>query len=363
MEKIPFQESELKIVGEFPGRFGGGTVPVYDYPVPVRKAAYEMYMHKQGTWEFTDAEGGMFTPSVIPDNIARGFVFEGGPKLPREKFGGPDMFGVNWVYVDQVGGSMVKPGAPLMEDANEWREKVVFPDIDSWDWEGSAAMNREYLAKDKPPIITFLNGCWFERLISFMDFEGAAMALLDEDQIDAVKELTHALTDLYIRIAEKCFQYYDLDGVCIHDDWGSQQAPFFSDRIARELYLPEMKRFNDYVHSQGKYVELHSCGHVEDRCDVFAEAGFDAWLPMSMNDTPALYEKYGDRIVIGVAYDKPFDPETATEEEQRAAARDFADRFCAPGKPSSVSFIYNSKLLTPAFREELYRCSRLNYAK
>ena len=364
MEKIPFQESELKVVKELPGRFGGKSIPLYDFPVSIRKAAYELYMNKQGIWESTDCEMGNFTPSVIPDNIARGFIFEGGPKIPKEQYGGKDMFGVEWVYVDQVGGSMVKPGAPLLEDANEWREKVVFPDIDSWDWEGSAAQNKEYLAQDKATVITFLNGCWFERLISFMDFEGAAMALLDEDQIDAVKELTHALTDLYIRIAEKCFKYYDVDGVCIHDDWGSQMAPFFSDRVAREVYLPEMKRFNDFVHSCGKYVELHSCGHCEDRCGVFVDAGFDAWLPMRMNDTVALYEKYGDKIVIGVVYDKPFDPATATEEEQRAAARDFADRFCAPGKPSAFSPMYNVHgLMTPAFREELYRQSRINYAK
>lgn len=62
---------------------------------------------------------------------------------------------------------------------------------------------------------------------------------------------------------DKCVRYYDVDGFCIHDDWGSQRAPFFSEAAARDIILPEMKRFTEHVYSYGKFVELHSCGHVE----------------------------------------------------------------------------------------------------
>ena len=44
------------------------------------------------------------------------------------------MFGINWLFIPVAGGSMVEPGNPLMTDMNEWEEKVVWPDIDSWDW-------------------------------------------------------------------------------------------------------------------------------------------------------------------------------------------------------------------------------------
>ena len=69
---------------------------------------------------------------------------------------------------------MVKPGNPLLEDVNDWKEKIVMPDIDSWDWAGSAAQNKEYLSNGNNNLFWLLNGCWFERLISFMDFEEAA---------------------------------------------------------------------------------------------------------------------------------------------------------------------------------------------
>lgn len=362
MSHTGFDEKELRVVSEEPS-FLGGSQPVYDFPVSRRESAVSTFWKKEPWWVLTDIEQNTFTPSVIPDNGARGFVFEGVP-YPREKFGGKDMFGVEWEYIDIAGGSMVKPGNPLLEDATEWREKVVFPDIDSWDWEGSAAMNREYLANGKCNVLTFLNGCWFERLISFLDFENAAVAVIDEEQIPDVKELVHELTSLYLRLVDKCVEYYDLDGFEIHDDWGSQGAPFFSDKAARDIFLPEMKRFVDYVHSKGKFVSLHSCGHIESRCDVFVDAGFDSWIPMPMNNTQKLYEDYGDRIILGIVYDKPFDPAAASEEEQRAAARDFVERYTKPGKPAIYSTFYNPPgLLTRAFREELYKASRIRYSR
>ena len=54
---------------------------------------------------------------------------------------------------------------------------------------------------------------------------------------------------------------------------------------------------------------------------------------------------------------EPFDPATATEEEQRQSARNFVDRFMQPGKPATINFNAGS-LLTPAFNEELYEYSR-----
>lgn len=364
MKNIPFSREELKVVSEEPSFFGG-VKQVYNFPITPREECMRTYMDKNPDWLMSDVETVMFMPSVIPDNIARGSCFEAGDPLPREQFGGKDMFGVKWVFVDIAGGSMEDPNEPrLLTDANEWPEKVVWPDIDSWDWEGSAERNRDLLANGKSFELVFLNGPWFERLLSFMGFETAAMALLDDEQEDALKALLHKTTDLYIRLVDKALEYYDIDGFMVHDDWGSQKAPFFSEAVAREFFLPEMKRYNDHIHSKGKYSELHSCGHIEDRCNIFAEAGFDIWAPMPMNNTIDLYQKYGDKISIGLVYDRPFDPATASEEEQRAAARDLVDRLLEPGKNCFYSFAYNAKgMMTPAFRQELYIASREKFSK
>ena len=359
---IPFDEKELEVVAEIPG-FGGTVTPVYNTPVTPREAYKSMFLKHEPVWLPLGGETRLFCPEMWPDNVARGFVLQGTPVDPAT-YGGKDMFGIDWVFVPQVNGSMVKPGSPTLEDVNDWKEVIKFPDIDSWDWEGSHEVAKPYLNSDCCNVIWFLNGCWFERLISFMDFEGAAMAVIDEDQVDAVKELVHATTDLYLRLIDKCAEHYpEIDSVCVHDDWGSQGAPFFSETVAREIFLPEMKRFVDHVHSKGWICDLHSCGHVEDRCSVFVDAGFDSWTPMPMNDTVALFDKYGDKIAIGVVNPFHFDPATATEEEQRECARKFAERFCKPGFRATWSNYNNRAEMTPAFREELYKQSRIAYSK
>jgi hypothetical protein len=87
------------------------------------------------------------------------------------------------------------------------------------------------------------------------------------------------------------------------------------------------------------------------------EAGWDSWSGMAMNDTQGDYEKYGDKIIIGVIPDQ-WDPAVTPEEKQREEARKFVDRFCRPGKPAIINY-YGAQVLTPAFREELYRYSRI----
>jgi len=356
--KIPFDEKEIENCEVQETR--RGKTYRFQYPVSPREGALASIRDRKPLWILTGAEIQDFTPSVIPDNIARAMVSE---YQRCETRGGKDMFGVEWEFIPVAGGSMVKPGHPLLEDANDWEKVIQFPDIDSWDWAGSAEKNKDYFDPERFHRMTLLNGCWFERLISFMDFEGAAMALLDEEQEDALKALLHKTTDLYIHLIDKVLEYFPIDGFMLHDDWGSQMAPFFSEDAARTFFLPEMKRIVDHVHSVGKIIELHSCGHNEARCGVFVDAGFDGWRPMPMNDTPALYEKYGDKINIGITYDKPFDPETATEEEQKAAARDFVARFTVPGKAGEFATGHNQKISTEVFLKELYRESRKRFAE
>jgi len=357
MNRIPFDESELQVVGEMPGR-NGPPLPVWNVPVSPRENMIAAYQ-KEPCYQPAFHDVRIFCPKVIPDNVARGFLAEAQP-APEAEFGGPDMFGIEWEYVPVAGGSMVRPGNPLMSDANEWHDKLVWPDIESWDWEGSARENDDvYLKEDRFNMVWILNGAWFERLVSFMNFENAAVALIDEEQTDAVKALFEKTTGLMNRIIDRiCKTYRNIDGICVHDDWGSQYAPFFSEQVARELFLPFMKTTVDCIHANGKFADLHSCGHIEDRIGCIVEAGWDSWSPMPMNDTQELYRKYGDRILLGVNPD-PFSGD-APEEDIRAAARGYAEQFCCPGKPSQIS-MYGTDAMHPVYRETLYRLSRRQY--
>ncbi len=357
-----FDPKELEVVGEVPASPMAPALKVFNTPVTAKEAVKAM-LERKPYWQITGMmlETRIFTPRILPDNVARAFVFESIPFDPNTG-GGKDMFGIEWEYIPQVGGSMVRPGKPFIDDANEIAEKVVWPDVDSWDWEKSADENNDtHLESDKFNLCWFQNG-WYERLISFMDFEGAIMALIDEDQQDAVHAFFDKLSDLYIKIFDKFITHFPkIDGFYIHDDWGSQKETFFSPATAEEMIVPYMKRVTDFIHSKGKYCELHSCGQLFKQVPNMIKAGWDAWGGQAMNDTQKIYELYGDQIMVGVIPDM-FDPAELSEEEQRAKAREYADKFCRPEKPSFFNFSGMS-VMTEAYREELYKQSRINYSK
>ncbi|MCL2339364.1 MAG: methyltransferase [Actinomycetia bacterium] len=354
-----FDESELEVVFTLPENPRMKAVDIFKYPVTSAEAVRALY-NREPIWQISGLDSKFFSPAVYPDNVARAFVYEATPFDNTTQGGGKDMFGVEWEYVPLVNGSMVKPGQPLFSDANEWKSKLKKPNIASWDWAGSAAANNgTYLTPQTWNNCWLLNG-WFERMISWMDFDNAAVALIDPDQKEAVQEMLEWLTDVYIELADKFIETYPgIDEFYVHDDWGAQKDTFFSPEVGREMLVPSMKRFVKHLHDQGFVVELHSCGANEKQIENFIEMGFDSWAPMSaINDTVMLYEKYGDQIVIGVAA-KPFAAD-ASEAEQRARAREYVEMFCKPNKPSMLSFDTMS-MLTPAFREELYKCSRIAY--
>ena len=356
MERVKYDPKEF--VGEYTeDRFG--KAPVFHTPVTPKENYFAMFEGKNPLWMpmTTDCKG--LDPRVDPDNIARGFVFDGEEPYDRAKYGGPDMFGIEWVFVEQVGGSMVQTGNPYMEDANDWEKLIKFPDVNSWDWEGAAKGNAEWMEKNKDYVenLTLLNGTTFERLISFMDFEGAAMAIIDEEQVDAVKALCNAILErVYFPYLENVKKYLPgITKITLHDDWGSQRAPFFSLNTARDVFVPVLKKFTDKCKELGYLVELHSCGHTEMNVPAYIEAGFQTWNGMSMNDKRALFEKYGDQFIFGVDAPDVAGDMNASKEDLEAAAKEFCEFYIRDGKCHVVA---NCMRKNPYFIECVYKISR-----
>ncbi len=354
MKAPKFDPKELKVVAEIPTFTPGIMLPVYDYPVSLREAN-EALFKREPYWQMTCRDQAMFSPMVNPDNIARGFIFEA-RQLDISQYGGKDMFGIEWEYIEQVGGSDGSPGKALYRRCERnCGKSCVGENPEEWDWEAAAEANKDYLDPNKYNVAWFLNG-WYERLISFMDFENAIMAMFDEDQQDAVKDFFDKLSDLYIKILDKYITYFpNINGFCMHDDWGSQKETFFLPALVEEMIVPYMRRVTDFLHSKGKSCELHSCGQNYKQVPNMIKAGWDMWIPQAMNDTQKIYENYGDKIIIAVMPDK-VSPD-ASEEEQRAAARAFVDKFMQPGKPCLMSY-HDMSMCTKAYMEELYEYSR-----
>ncbi len=313
MEKIPFKKEELEVVKTIPGRMGRDT-ELINTPITPRENFLMFLRHEEPLWMPMGDDTFTITPGVSADNIARGFVFDATKFDPVTQGGGPDMFGVEWEYVPTAGGSMVRPGAPKVSDITEWEKYITFPDLDSWDWAGSAELNKSLIEDDtRLRGVTILNGL-FERLISFCNMNEALIAMIDEDGQEGVHRLFDKLADFYIKMIAKYKEYYKIDIVTFHDDWGSQRAPFFSLATVREMLVPYLKRIADGTHEMGLYFELHSCGKNEILVPAMIEANVDMWNGQPMNDKRMLVEKYSGQILLGAYPTEEITDDTPDEE-------------------------------------------------
>ena len=76
-----FDEKELKVVQEVPG-FTGEMLPIYDFPYPCARAWWNLQGRSLVDHDRHRAE--YLYPLRIPDNGARGFVFEGENPIPEK---------------------------------------------------------------------------------------------------------------------------------------------------------------------------------------------------------------------------------------------------------------------------------------
>lgn len=252
--------------------------------------------HEPYEWTPSTLDMKVFRPSMIPDNIARAMVSEQLPYAGEK--GGKDLFGVEWVYVPTVGGSM-ETGI-MFDDICDWEKYVTIPDLDQLDWEGCAKANAEFLNTDKVIQSTIFTG-YFERLISFVGFENASLALIDEDEQEHVHKLFDKLTEFYIDVIRHLHKYFNVEIVELHDDWGNQRSLMFSVNTHREMILPYIKRVVDAAHAEGVCIEQHSCGKIEALMPNIIASGVDTWRGQnSVIDKKWLVDNYGDQFRFGV---------------------------------------------------------------
>lgn len=204
------------------------------------------------------------TPDCNPDAIAQGYE------------GGLDAFGVKWIPVSSNEDlpAFVEPGFVLLEDIADWQE-LRFPDVDSWPWAEYGEKYRQTYKDDDRLLRGVIYSGFFERLISLMSFEEAAMAMVTDP--DAVRAFFEALADMNIKIAAHYKEDFGCEAILLHDDWSAQLAPFFSPKLASEIIAPCLKRVVDFCHDNGMLFILHSCGNGTSMIPAMAQAGVDGW--------------------------------------------------------------------------------------
>ena len=293
-------------------------------PVTPKENSFLYYAHQKPRWLPLSSECNMIIPEVVCER----------PALNK---GGKDWFGVDWTYVELVHAPSVTPGSRLFEDIEEWRDAVVFPDLEAIDWATSALETQNYIDPDRMTACVLFNGC-FERLQSLMGFENAVCAMAGEAEETA--ELIEALADFKIRLIDKLLTYYPIDRIIYHDDWGMQTSTFFSEEMFMQLLYGPTKRIVDYTHSRGALFTMHSCGKVESLIPRMLEMGIDSWesAQMAINDLPALKRTYAGKLNIETILIDPIlnDPDAAEEDVRRFVR----ETILSLGEGGDLAFMY-----------------------
>lgn len=86
-------------------------------------------------------------------------------------------------------------------------------------------------------------------------------------------------------------------------DYGTQKGELFRPETFADLFAPQYKRINDWVHSHTTAKTFyHSCGSNRDLLDIFVEMGCDIFNPVQVTaarmDAEELAEQYAGKLVF-----------------------------------------------------------------
>lgn len=296
-----------------------------------RENLLRAYRHEKPEWVpngFTDLD--------IWDSFGERYFGEGS---------GDDWFGVNWTYTPELHSQTETPGQEEIDDLENWREKIQFPDLEAYDWtqiaEGATA---NWDRTNRVSLCMLLNGP-FERMMSLMGFENALCAFYEYP--DEVHELFEAITEhkcKYIKILKK---YFDFDIIAFHDDWGNNKNMFFSMDMWREFIKPCIQRVIDCTHEQGMIFEMHSCGYIKPTVGELVEMGIDSIQPLQYcNEVEDLKELYGDKILLSGGFNtqEVLERPGAAEDEIRMEVRRTLDTLAPQGGYCALVPIINDKV-------------------
>jgi hypothetical protein len=346
----PFDKKELEVIGSYPSvvsdayyTSSGYETPKLRTPITPRENWDLFFKHENPYWVPDGiADLNLICPAVLPDTI------------PFTR-GGVDAFGVEWVSEGgALGGAMPTPGVTRLEDMSEW-EKLEWPDVASWDW-SKAKSEHKVLDPDRPTCVFYPTGV-FERMISLVGFEQAAISFYEYP--DEVHNFLDKLLEYNLECMRYLKRYLNIDIFELSDDWGSSKSQFLSEALYREFLVPHVKELASAAHEMGIHFMHHCCGNVNALVPLMIEEGVDYW---QMNweavkpGFPDTLAKYKDQIL----FDAPIgavEPVPEKDDDFRVYTAEQYRTYANTGCVSMNFWDYNYRSFNT--REYLYQQARL----
>ena len=133
-----------------------------------------------------------------------------------------------------------------------------------------------------------------------------------------------------------------VDVITVYKDLGNQNGPSVNPAVIREVFMPPMKRFVQYVKENSDYaVMLHACGSIYDFIPDIIDCGFDILNPVQISarnmEPDRLKREFGEKLCFwGGGIDTQATLPFGTPEEVREQVRENAGVLASDG-----GFVFN----------------------
>jgi len=232
---------------------------------------------------------------------------------------GLDPWGVGWESIQSEFMPMAKS-----HPFTDWDKAESFPIPDPADFrlhpEGKrlldSANREEVLLFSMQPHVVLERGC----MLAGMEEMFAGLA----NEPEAAGVLLSRIADYHVGIAKRYLEEVpELDGGYLGDDYGTQRALMISPTLWRRFVKPQLRRIVEVYRAAGKWVLLHSCGHITEIVEDLIEIGVQIVNPTQAraNNLEEWGCRFGGRIVFNGGVDTQYTLTRGTPEEVRREVR------------------------------------------
>jgi uroporphyrinogen-III decarboxylase len=192
----------------------------------------------------------------------------------------------------------------------------------------------------------------FERLQFIRKTENLMVDLIEHPV--EFERLLHKVHEFFLKELE-LWVATDVDGLTFMDDWGAQRALLISPTLWRNYFKPLYKDYIDMAHSHGKYIFMHSDGHISAIIPDMVELGLDALnSQLFCMDIEDIGRKFRGKITFWGEIDRQYILPFGTPEEVIHAVRRVKEalyqdggviaqcEFSAGGKPENVYLVFKT---------------------
>lgn len=245
---------------------------------------------------------------------------------PYKKGSFTDEWGCEFINIQD--GIIGEVGNPSIQDISDW--KKVKPPYEQLEFDVRKAtdqINRFYNSTEKFVLANFCPRPW-ERYQFLRGTENALMDVMSPD--DGAKELLRVIHEFYLKEAEFWIKT-NIDAIFFMDDWGAQNQLLIPPKIWCELFKPLYRDYCDLANAYGKFVFMHSDGHISEIYEHLVEVGVDAVnSQLFCMDMEKLAQKVKGKITFWGEIDRQHILPSIDTQESRNAVQEVAKHLYDP---------------------------------